>query len=54
MSGLIANELGNVKTFQQNQLITFSEAVVLDWTISRPDGTEEGNYIGKLLDADSR
>ncbi|MGI4869705.1 MAG: DUF2314 domain-containing protein [Janthinobacterium lividum] len=54
VSGLIANELGNVKTFQQNQLITFSEAVVFDWTISRPDGTEEGNYIGKLLDADSR
>jgi uncharacterized protein YegJ (DUF2314 family) len=54
VSGLIANELGNVKSFQQNQLITFPESAVLDWTISRPDGTEEGNYIGKLLDADNR
>jgi hypothetical protein len=54
VSGLIANELDNVKSFQQNQLITFPESAVLDWTISRPDGTEEGNYIGKLLDADNR
>jgi uncharacterized protein YegJ (DUF2314 family) len=54
VSGLIANELGNVKGFQQNQLITFPESAVLDWTISRSDGTEEGNYIGKLLDADNR
>ena len=54
VSGLIANELGNVKSFQHNQLITFPESAVLDWTISRPDGTEEGNHIGKLLDAEGR
>ena len=23
---------------------------VLDWTISKPDGTEEGNFVGKFLD----
>lgn len=54
VSGLIASELGLVKSYQPNQLITFPESAVLDWTISRPDGTEEGNYVGKLIDADNR
>lgn len=54
VSGLIASEIGLVKSYQLNQLITFPESAVLDWTISRPDGTEEGNYVGKLMDADSR
>lgn len=54
VTGLIANEVGTVKNFQQNQQITFPESAVLDWTISHPDGTEEGNYIGKLLDAEGR
>ncbi len=54
VTGLIASEIGTVKSFQQNQPITFPESAVLDWTISHPDGTEEGNYIGKLLDADNR
>ena len=26
------------------------ESDVLDWTISKPDGTEEGNFVGKFLD----
>ena len=51
IQGTIANALGTVKTYQQNQLISFTEADVLDWTISRPDGSEEGNYVGKLMDA---
>jgi uncharacterized protein YegJ (DUF2314 family) len=50
VQGTIANALGTVKTYQQNQLISFPESEVLDWTISRPDGSEEGNYVGKLLD----
>ncbi|TVT40169.1 DUF2314 domain-containing protein [Hymenobacter setariae] len=54
VSGEIASELNNIKTYRQGQLIHFPESAVFDWTISRPDGTEEGNYVGKLLDADSR
>ena len=30
--------------------ISFPESEVIDWTIVRPDGTEEGNYVGKFLD----
>lgn len=51
VEGTIANQLDVVKTYQLNQLVAFPESAVLDWTISRPDGTEEGNYVGKLLDA---
>jgi uncharacterized protein YegJ (DUF2314 family) len=54
LSGEIANELGTVKTYQQGQLISFPESAVLDWTISRPDGTEEGNYVGKLIEDSNR
>lgn len=31
-------------------MISFAESMLIDWTISKPDGTEEGNYIGKFLD----
>ena len=51
VQGTVASELGVVKTYRQNQSVTFPAAAVLDWTISRPDGSEEGNYVGKLLDA---
>ena len=51
VQGTIANELNVVKTYQPDQLITFSESAILDWTVSQPDGTEEGNFVGKLLDA---
>jgi len=54
VSGEIANELGTVKTYQQGQLINFPESAVLDWTISRPDSTEEGNYVGKLIEGSNR
>lgn len=30
--------------------ISFHESQVMDWTIVHPDGTEEGNVVGKFLD----
>jgi hypothetical protein len=30
--------------------MTVQEKDVYDWTISRPDGSEDGNYVGKFLD----
>jgi hypothetical protein len=27
-----------------------SEAELLDWLITKPDGSEEGNVVGKFLD----
>lgn len=51
VQGIIANELLTVQSFTQGQQITFPEKAVLDWTISLPDGSEEGNFVGKLLDS---
>jgi Uncharacterized protein conserved in bacteria (DUF2314) len=30
--------------------ISFPESEVMDWTIVHPDGTEEGNIVGKFMD----
>ena len=32
------------------EIVTVNERDVLDWTISKPDGSEEGNVVGKFLD----
>ncbi|WP_133271377.1 DUF2314 domain-containing protein [Hymenobacter radiodurans] len=48
--GTIANELGVVQQYKINQSIVFPEKAILDWTIAKPDGSEEGNYVGKLID----
>jgi len=50
VTGRISNQLRVVRTFKSNQTISFPEAEVLDWMVARPDGTEEGNYIGKFID----
>jgi uncharacterized protein YegJ (DUF2314 family) len=52
--GTIANDLNVVKKFKRGQSIEFDEASVLDWTISKADGTEEGNFIGKFLDSQQK
>ncbi len=47
--GKIANVLTTVRTFKTGQWVKFPESGLLDWTITRPDGTEEGNVVGKFL-----
>ena len=51
ISGAIANEVVAAKGFQKDQNITISENEILDWTIAYPDGTIEGNLIGKYMDS---
>lgn len=50
IQGIIANELNNLKTYEFQQKITLAEADVIDWTISKPDGSEEGNFVGKFIE----
>jgi len=50
VSGTIANQLNAVKGFSFGQTITFPESDILDWLITNPDGSEEGNFVGKYLD----
>jgi hypothetical protein len=49
--GRIGSEIDAVHGYRQWQRISFREKDVLDWTIVHPDGREEGNYVGKFLDA---
>jgi len=48
--GRIASEITSVSGYRNNDPIVVADADVLDWTISRPDGSEEGNFVGKFLD----
>jgi hypothetical protein len=48
--GVIASEVQTVSGFKQGDPHTLPESELYDWTISRPDGSEEGNFVGKFLD----
>jgi len=50
IKGTIANRLNRVKGFKYGQLIEFPEKAVLDWLITKANGKEEGNFVGKFLD----
>ena len=51
ITGRIWNDLRVVTGYQRAQVITVPEQEILDWMVSRPDGTEEGNWIGRFIDA---
>jgi Uncharacterized protein conserved in bacteria (DUF2314) len=50
ITGRIDNDLISVKGFKNGDPYTFPESEVVDWLITRPDGSEEGNVVGKFLD----
>lgn len=50
VSGVIANKIMHVKEFKKGQLYSFPESDLMDWTIVSPDGTEEGNVVGKFME----
>lgn len=49
----ITGRLGTVsllRNYKTGQAISVKESEIDNWVIVRPDGTEEGNYVGKFLD----
>jgi uncharacterized protein YegJ (DUF2314 family) len=50
ISGKIANDIQILHNYRNGQRIIAHEADVLDWVIANPDGSEEGNLVGKFLD----
>jgi hypothetical protein len=48
--GTIDSDLSMIRTHSRGEKLTCTESEVLDWTISKPDGTEEGNFVGKFLE----
>ena len=51
ITGVIASEIRLVSGYREGEAYSFPESELFDWTISKPDGTEEGNFVGKFLDS---
>lgn len=48
--GTLASDVRLVSVYRHGDDYTFPESELYDWTISKPDGTEDGNFVGKFLD----
>lgn len=48
--GVLDSEVA-VTGYRRGQRLSVPTSDVSDWTISQPDGTEEGNRVGRYLDA---
>jgi len=48
--GRIWNQIHVVRGYRLRDPHAAAESDLLDWLITRPDGTEEGNVVGKFLD----
>jgi hypothetical protein len=49
ITGTIASDVMGIKSHKMGDEITFPEKDILDWTIEKRDGTEEGNVVGNFL-----
>ncbi len=47
--GNIASEVMGIKSKKMGDDVTFDPKEILDWTIVKSDGTEEGNVVGNFL-----
>ncbi|SRR6266568_3784009 len=50
ISGKIWNRVDVVHGYHLGDHYSFPESELRDWLIAKPDGTEEGNFVGKFLD----
>jgi hypothetical protein len=48
--GRIWSQILVVDGYRLQQPYDFAEEDLIDWMIARPDGTEEGNVVGRFLD----
>src|SRR5512143_2709180 len=48
--GRINSDISFVQGYRYGQPFEIPVSQILDWTISHPDGSEEGNLIGKFMD----
>jgi len=50
ISGEIASSIHAVSGYRIGDPYRFSDRELIDWVISRPDGSGEGNVVGNFLD----
>ena len=48
--GRVWNQINTVHGYRLRDRYATAETDLLDWLITKPDGTEEGNVVGKFLD----
>jgi hypothetical protein len=48
--GRLDSDIGLVSEFHRGNRFLVLRDAVIDWTITQPDGTEEGNLLGKMMD----
>jgi hypothetical protein len=48
--GRIWNQINVVRGYRLRDRYAVAEPELLDWLITKPDGSEEGNVVGKFLD----
>ena len=48
--GRIASDIVGVSGVQRGNPYEFPESAIVDWVITKPDGSEEGNFVGRFLD----
>lgn len=49
--GILANEMYFVKEYTNGDTLSFGENQVVNWVVADAEGREEGNYVGKAIDA---
>jgi uncharacterized protein YegJ (DUF2314 family) len=54
VTGRIANIPEIVTNYRRGQSISVPESEIRNWVIVRPDGSEEGNVVGKFLERESK
>lgn len=50
ITGRVWSEVLTLTAISQGQEISIAEGHIVDWTIVHANGTEEGNFVGKLID----
>lgn len=50
ISGAIWNQVHLVEGYRYRDPYSFDDSRLVDWMISKPDGSEEGNVVGRFLD----
>ena len=50
ITGRIWSHVLGAKGYKYGDRYTFPESQLIDWLITRPDGSEEGNFVGNFLD----
>ncbi|SRR6266496_1003005 len=51
ITGRIWSDVGVVRGYKRRDAYSLPESDIVDWLISKPDGSEEGNFVGKYVDS---